>query len=86
MDLANMIEAATWEFKQKLTAHCKNLDMACLTPPLAEQVTQGLKKALQGAGTVAFRTFLEAYEVDETPKNVDGVLEEILRCMASPSP
>ena len=74
MGLANMIEAATWEFKQKLTAHCKNLDMACLTPPLAEQVTQGLKKALQGAGTVAFRTFLEAYEVDETPKNVDGVL------------
>lgn len=74
MDLAHMIEAGTWEFKQKLMTHCENLDLACLTPQLAEAVTHGLKNALQGAGTAALRTFLEAYEVDETPKNVDGVL------------
>lgn len=73
MDLRHMIEAATNEFKQKLTAHCENLEGACLTPQLAEDVTQGLKSALQGAGSVAMRTFLESYEVDETPKNVNGV-------------
>lgn len=73
MDLAEMIEAATWEFKQKLTAHCENLDTACLSPQLAEEVTQGIKRAVQAAGIAALRTFLEAYEVDETPQNVDGV-------------
>ncbi len=31
MDLAEMIEAATWEFKQKLSAHCENLDLVDLT-------------------------------------------------------
>lgn len=74
MDLANMIEAATTEFKQKVTAHCENLDASFLTPQLAEQVTQGIKSALQAAGIAALKTFLEFYEVDETPKDIDGVL------------
>ncbi len=74
MDLTTMIEAATSEFKQKLIAHCENLDMASLSPQLAGQITQGVQKALQVAGVTALRTFLEAYEVDETPKDVDGIL------------
>lgn len=74
MDLAEMIEAATCEFKQKLSAHCENLDLESLTPRLAEQVTSGLQEALKACGIAALRTFLEAYEVDETPKQVAGVL------------
>ena len=74
MDLAEMIEAATWEFKQKLSAHCKNLDLESLTPQLAEQVTSGLGEALKACGIAGLRTFLEAYEVDEVPKQVEGVL------------
>lgn len=74
MDLSNMIEAATFEFKQKLSADCENLDAECLTPQLAEEMTQGIKSALQAAGLTALRTFLEAYEVDELPQEVGGVL------------
>lgn len=74
MELATMIEAATREFKQKVIAYCENLDQTCLNPQLAEQMTQGIQKALQAAGVSALRTFLEAYEVDESPKDVDGVL------------
>ncbi len=74
MDLAEMIEAATWEFKQKLSAHCENLDLESLTPQLAEQVTSGLGEAFKACGIAALRTFLEAYEVDEAPKQVENVL------------
>lgn len=74
MDLAEMIEAATWEFKQKLSAHCEKLDMESLTPQLAEQVTSGLGEALKACGVAALRTFLEAYEVDEAPQEVAGVV------------
>ena len=73
MDLTAMIEAATTQFKQKLITQCKNLDMTCLHPQMAQQVTTGLQEALQAAGTCALRTFLEAYEVDETPKVVNGI-------------
>ena len=74
MDLATMIGSATYEFKQKLIADCENMDMASLSPQLAEQITQGIQRALQVAGVTALRTFLAAYEVDETPKDVDGIL------------
>ena len=73
MDLAEMIEAATREFKQKLSAHCENLDLESLTPQLAEQVTSGLGEALKACGIAALRTFLEAYEVDEAPQQVESV-------------
>ena len=74
MDLAEMIEAATWEFKQKLSAQYENLDLESLTPQLAEQVTSGLVEALKACGIAALRTFLEAHEVDEAPQQVEGVL------------
>ncbi len=74
MDLAKMIEAATREFKQNLSAHCEKLDLESLTPQLAEQVTSGLQEALKAAGVAALRAFLEAYEVDEAPQEVEGVL------------
>lgn len=74
MDLAQMIEAATWEFKRKLSAHCENLDQESLTPQLAEQVTSGIQDALKACGIAALRTFLESYEVDEAPQPVEGVL------------
>ena len=73
MDLTAMIDAATTQFKQKLIAECKNLDRTCLHPQVAQQVTKGIQQALQAAGVRALRTFLEAYEVDETPKVVNGV-------------
>ena len=74
MDLAEMIEAATGEIKQKLSEHCENLNLETLTPKLAEQVTRGLCEALKAAGIAALRTFLEAYEVDQTPQEVEGCL------------
>ena len=74
MDLAQMIEVATWEFKRKLSAHCENLDSERLTPQLAEQVTSGIQEALKACGIAALRTFLEAYEVDEAPQQVEGVV------------
>ena len=74
MDLAEMIEGATWEFKQKLSAHCENLDLKSLTSELAEQVTSGLGETLKACGTAALRTFWEAYEVDEAPKQVESGL------------
>ena len=46
MDLATMIGAATYEVKQKLIADCENMDMASLSPQLAEQITQGIQRAL----------------------------------------
>ena len=73
MDLTAMIDAAATQFKQNLIAQCKNLDMTCLHPQLADQVTSGIQHALQAAGVHALRTFLEAYEVDETPKEVQGI-------------
>lgn len=74
MDLAEMIEAATWEFKQKLSDHCEKLDLEDLTPHLAEQVTSGIREALKASGIAALGTFLEAYEVDEAAKQVGDVV------------
>ena len=62
MPLRCLIEAATDEFKQKLTAYCEKMEMDRLTPALAEQMSQGLQQALSAAGVTALRTFLESYE------------------------
>ena len=62
------------KFKQKSRTHCENLDLEALTPQLAEQVTSGLGEALKACGIAALRTFLEAYEVDEAPQQVESVL------------
>ena len=62
MNLTRLLEAATDEFKQKLTAYCEKMEMERLTPTLAEQMSQGLQQALSAAGARALRTFLESYE------------------------
>jgi len=74
MDISMMIEAATHEFKQKLTQQCKNWDLERLTPTLAEQVSQGLKQALSTAGVAGFRTFLQGYEEAAPTLEIDGGL------------
>ena len=68
-----MIEAATREFKQKLSAYCENLDLEALTPQAAEQAPSELGEALKACEIAALRTFLERYEVDEAPKQVHQV-------------
>ena len=62
MPLTCLIEAATDEFKQKLTAYCEKMELDRLTQALAEQMSQGLQQALSAAGVTALRTFLESYE------------------------
>ena len=74
MDIATMIEAATEEFKQNLSQQCKDLDLERLTPPLAEQISRGLKQALSAAGVAGFRTFLQGYEEEAPTLDIDGGL------------
>jgi hypothetical protein len=74
MDLTAMIEAATYEFKQKLHTVCNGEDLAELTPQVAEQVTQGLQEALAAAGVAALRTFLQACETTRPTVTVDHTL------------
>ena len=64
MDLSNLIDAATHEFKQKIIACGDKWDQEELTPELAEQMTRGIKEALAAAGVAALQTFLESYEVE----------------------
>lgn len=72
MLLTTMIEAATQEFKQKLSSYCENLSSQPLTPALSEQVSWGLKQALSAAGVAGFRTFLQGYEVDAPTLEMEG--------------
>ena len=72
MDLASVIEAATEEFKQKLVQQCQELDMARLTPALADQISGSLKQALSAAWVAGFRTFLQGYEEDAPTLEVNG--------------
>jgi hypothetical protein len=74
MDIARVIEAATEEFKQKLSQPCKDLDLDRLTPPLATQISRGLQQALSAAGVAGFRTFLEGYEEAALTVEWDGGL------------
>ena len=74
MDIATVIEAATQEFKQNLSQQCKDLDLDRLTPPLAEQISRGLKQALSAAGVAGFRTFLHGYEEEAPTLEIDGGL------------
>ena len=46
MPLTCLIEAATDEFKQKLTAYCEKMELDRLTQALAEQMSQGRQQAL----------------------------------------
>ena len=68
MDLTAMIEAATTQFKQKLIAECKNLDMTCLHPDVAQQVTTGLQEALQAAGCMPCGRFWKPMKWMKRPK------------------
>ena len=74
MDIVPVIEAATQEFKQKLSHQCKDLDLDRLTPELAEQLSRGLKQALSAAGVAGFRTFLQGYEEEAPTLAIDGDL------------
>jgi len=72
MKIATIIEAATEEFKQKLSQQCQDLDLERLTPDLAEQLSGGLKQALSAAGVAGFRTFLQGYEQEAATLEVGG--------------
>ena len=72
MEIATVIEAATEEFKQKLSQQCQDLDLERLTPALAHQMSQGLKQALSAAGVAGFRTFLQGYEEEAPRLEIDG--------------
>lgn len=74
MSVTAMIEAATQEFKQKLSAYCEELEAELLTPQLAEQVCQALTQAISAAAITGFRTFLEGYEVHTPTLCVNGTL------------
>ena len=72
MDIPTVIEAATEEFKQKLSQPCQELDLERLTPALAEQFSGSLKQALSAAGVAGFRTFLQGYEAEAATLEVGG--------------
>jgi hypothetical protein len=74
MDIAPVIEAATEEFKQKLSQQCQDLNLARLTPALAEQISRSLQQALSAAGVAGFRTFLHGYEEEAPTVEIDGGL------------
>ena len=72
MKIATIIEAASEEFKQKLSQQCQGLDLERLTPDLAEQLSGSLKQALSAAGVAGFRTFLQGYEQEAATLEVGG--------------
>lgn len=74
MSVTAMMEAATQEFKQKLSACCEKLEAERLTPELAEKVCEGLTQAISAAGVAGLRAFLEGYEVHVPTLQVNGAL------------
>ena len=74
MSVTAMVEAATQEFRQKLSTCCENLETQRLTPELAEEVCQGLTQAVSAAGIAGLRAFLEGYETDAPALQVNGAL------------
>lgn len=74
MSVTSMIEAATQEFKQSLSACCEKLETERLTPELAEKVCEGLTQAVSAAAIAGLRTFLEGYEVHAPTLQVNGTL------------
>ena len=74
MSITAMVEAATQEFRQKLSICCENLETQRLTPELAEEVCQGLTQAVSAAGIAGLRAFLEGYETDAPALQVNGTL------------
>lgn len=74
MSVTAMIEAATQEFKQNLSACCEKLETERLTPELAEKVCEGLSQAVSAAAIAGLRVFLEGYEVHTPTLQVNGTL------------
>jgi hypothetical protein len=74
MSVTALIETATQEFKQKLSACCEKLETERLTPELAEQVCEGLSQAISAAGVAGLRAFLEGYEEHNPTLLVKGTL------------
>ncbi len=74
MSVTAMVEAATQEFKQNLSACCEKLETGRLTPELAEKVCEGMKQAVSAAAIAGLRAFLEGYEVHTPTLQVNGML------------
>jgi hypothetical protein len=62
MNIHKIISLATNEFKQKLTGFCQNQDFSKLSPEIAQNFCEDLKKAMSFAGKVAFTSFIQSYE------------------------
>ena len=72
MSITDLIKVATSEFEAKMNEFGKNLDTRLLTADLAEQVCHGLQESLSSAARVAFKDFLERYDLHEPTLQVEG--------------
>jgi hypothetical protein len=72
MMITQIIKVATTEFETKMLELGKNLDTRQLTRKLAGQVSRALEDAMASAGRVAFKTFIERYDVSEPSLDVNG--------------
>jgi hypothetical protein len=72
MMVETMVEAAMSEFKQNLQVFCETVDFSSLTPEVAERMSSGLQQALARAGVAGYRSFLQAFEVQEDVVRANG--------------
>jgi len=72
MSITEIIKVATTEFETKMFECGKNLDSRQLTSELASQISRALENAMASAGRVAFKAFVERYDVLEPSLDVDG--------------
>jgi hypothetical protein len=72
MSITEIIKVATTEFETKMLELGKNIDTRQLTSELAGQISRTLENAMASAGRVAFRTFIERYDILEPSLDVDG--------------
>lgn len=73
MNLHNTIRVAIKEFKQNLEDFCQNRDFSRLSPRNALEFSECLKSSLAATGRIAFKTFLEDFEVTGNSINKDNI-------------
>ena len=70
--ITEIIKVATTEFETKMFELGKDLDTRQLTGKLAGQISQVLENAMTSATRVAFKTFIERYDISERSLDMNG--------------
>lgn len=72
MSITEIIKIATTEFETRMLELGKNLDTRQLTSELAGQISRGLENAMASTGRVAFKAFIERYDILDPSLNING--------------